>query len=142
MAGATIDIDDLAVKTKLQQLQDKVGNLEPVFADIGEYLLLSTDNRFNAQTDPDGHEWAKLSDAYLAEKPYNQDKILTLDGGLQEELQSQITGQELFFGTNKIYGATHQFGRDGIRARPFLGVSGDDKKEILARIARHINDAV
>jgi phage gpG-like protein len=39
----------------------------------------------------------------------------------------------LQFGTDKVYGATHQFGdaTRNITARPFLGVSDEDETAIL-----------
>lgn len=144
MAGASIEIQASDVLAGLQQLKARVGYLQPVFADIGEYLLRSHRDRFEAQKTPDGEQWAELSPQYLAEKPYNQDKILVLDGELMGGLRYQTEPDALEFGTDRPYGATHQFGRDevNIKARPFLGLSGDDEREVLEIIYRHLQDAI
>jgi phage virion morphogenesis protein len=143
MAGAAVEIDDREILDRLRHLQQRVGNLEPVFIDIGEVLLRSHRERFERQIAPDGERWAELSRGYLAEKPYNQDKILVLDGYLEGGLRYQTAPNQLQFGTNSIYGATHQFGREdaNIPERPFLGLSADDEAEILARIQEHLEEA-
>ena len=145
MAGAFVEIDDRQINASLHRLLQVSNNLEPVFRDIGEYLLISHRARFEAQVDPEGHRWEQLSPQYLAEKPYNQDKILVLDGHLMGDLHYDPPAPDhLDFGTNKIYGARHQFGwnEQGLHARPFLGVSTEDEAEILAIIYQHLQDAV
>ncbi|EIC29097.1 phage virion morphogenesis protein [Methylomicrobium album] len=120
------------------------GDLEPVFADIGEYLTRSHDERFGRQVAPDGEPWKELSPGYQARKPKNQDKILTLEGDLRRSLHADVSADELLFGTILKYGATHQFGdpRRHIPERPFLGVSDDDRDEILDIIRDHIQAAL
>ncbi|MCO1337222.1 phage virion morphogenesis protein, partial [Microbulbifer sp. OS29] len=77
----------------------------------------------------------------------NQGKVLTLSGLLRNTLRYQVQGTELLFGTDRPYGAVHQFGatqgqfgktkRGGpipwgnIPARPWLGTSAEDDREIL-----------
>jgi phage gpG-like protein len=43
-------------------------------------------------------------------------------------------------GTNLIYGATHQFGDEerGIPARPYLGLSDDDRRAVVRVLHIHI----
>ena len=144
MAGGFVTVDDRQINAALQRLLQVSNNLEPVFRDIGEYLHISTDARFRAQVDPQGQLWTPLKPSYLAEKPYNQDKILILDGALVGDLHYQASPGEVDFGTSKVYGATHQFGRDeaGIVARPFLGVSAEDEVEIVAIVTQHLRDAM
>lgn len=112
MAGAYVTIDDRQINAALQRLLQLSGNLVPVFRDIGEYLLISTRARFEAQVDPEGHPWKRLSPKYLGEKPYNQDKILVLDGKLMGNLHYQVSPGELDFGSSETYAAIHQFGGD------------------------------
>lgn len=131
MAGAFVEVsvDTREIEKALQDLQHAVGDLQPAFHDIGEYLLRSHDERFRAGVDPDGNPWEALSSEYAAKKPKNQDKVLVLSGDLMDSLNYQVSPTELEFGTNSIYGATHQFGReeDGIPKRPFLGLSEADQ---------------
>jgi phage virion morphogenesis protein len=143
MSGAmlpiTVQIDDSAIQATLKRLQDRGQHLQPVFRDIGEYLIRSHRERFERQVDPGGHAWKKLSDRYLGEKPYNQDKILVLDGKLMGELHYAPPSEtQLDFGTNAIYGATHQFGRGNIPERKFLGLSTQDKAEIMQTIQDYL----
>lgn len=145
MAGAdiSIEIDDREVRLAFDRLISAGGNLEPAFRDIGEYLLVSHRRRFENQVDPDGQPWAPLSEDYQARKRKNRDKVLVFEGELFGQLSYDARGDRLEFGSNRIYAATHQFGAPdrGIPARPFLGLSDDDQREILAIIEDHIDRA-
>lgn len=144
MAGASLSIDyrfdDRQVVELLDRITRQTDNMQPVFADIGEYLLLSHAERFEAQVSPDGTPWEPLSDEYRARKPKNQDLILVLDGYLSGTLAYDASQDSLAFGTPRIYGATHQFGDAdrGIPARPWLGLSTDDEQEILEILSDHL----
>lgn len=146
MAGARIELelDDRPVQEALERLLEAGEDLSPALQDIGEYLQLSHDDRFRDQVDPDGTPWAPLSPRYRRRKRRNADKILVLDGFLRDLLRYQEDGQTLEFGTDRPYGATHQFGDPdrNIPARPFLGISDDDEIEILAILRDHLAEAV
>lgn len=137
MAGVsdviTIEIGDREIRDGLRALETKLGDLRPVFRDIGESLLNSTRERFNTQTAPDGSPWAPLSPDYKKRKKKHSDLILTLNGYLRGTLGYSAMKDELRIGTPMIYGAAHQFGRPEINlpARPFLGLSDDDTAMIL-----------
>ncbi|HYW05015.1 MAG TPA: phage virion morphogenesis protein [Gammaproteobacteria bacterium] len=155
MAGVTITVDDAQVLERLQQLLDTVTDPRPALRDAGEALLRSTRHRFDTQTAPDGHPWAPLSPATVARKKKNKDKILVLDGYLRGTLNYQVVGgTTLELGSPMIYAGTQQFGahkgqygstRRGspipwgdIPARPFLGLSAGDKREVLAILQEHL----
>jgi len=136
MAGASdlirIDYDDAAVRQSLKKLLDKLGNLKPVFQDIGESLLISHRERFDRAISPDGIPWAELSPDYQKRKRRNRDKILVLDGWLRQ-LHYTASDAELDLGTDRLYGATHQFGdaSRNIPARPFLGLDEAERATVL-----------
>ncbi|MCW8855957.1 MAG: phage virion morphogenesis protein [Kangiella sp.] len=134
MAGVRyhIAVDSIDAITGFQKLIERAEDLEPVLREIGEHLLLSTDERFDAAESPDGQPWQELSPKYKARKKRNADKILVLDAYLKNIIY-QVEGNTLEFGTDKIYGATHQLGDDdrNIPAREFLGVSSDDEIAIV-----------
>lgn len=147
MAGTkiNIDVDGLdQVKAALERLQQRAGQLTPVFRDIGEFLLLAHDERFAKQQGPDGDPWEPLNEKYKQRKKRNKEKILTLDDLLGGTLRYQASAASLVFGTDRVYGATHQFGRDeaNIPARPFLGLSTDDEAEVLRLVEKHIAGAI
>lgn len=146
MAGAFVAIevdsgDIREIEKALHNLLEKTGDVQPAFRDIGEYLLRSHDERFRAGIDPDGNLWDELNPKYAAKKPKNQDKVLVLSGDLMDSLHYYVSPTELLFGTNLIYGATHQFGRpdDNIKQRRFLGISDKDKTDILTILERHLS---
>lgn len=139
MAGVYIQVDDTAVLDRLQRLAAAIGNVDPALKDIGEYLAIAHDERFEAQRGPDGAPWAPLADETVlarmrrgvrrgkGEKTKRlvgkggstqagavlvlaRLKILRDSGELQDSLRYQIGGSVLLFGTDRKYGATQQFG--------------------------------
>lgn len=64
-------------------------------------------------------------------KKHNPSKILTERGFLRRGIHYQVTGPgRVEVGSALVYAATHQFGRGGIPARPFLGISRRDERQI------------
>ena len=129
-----IRVEDAELRRGLQQLETKLGDLPPFFRDIGEALLNSTRERFRSQSAPDGSPWAALSPKYRARKKKNASLILSLNGYLRGTLNYRAEKDQLRIGSPLIYAATHQFGRDAIPARPFLGLSDADMTMIAAAL--------
>jgi len=147
MAGASLDIqlqisNADEVKAAFLKLQGTLHDLTPVFQDIGEAMLNVTRERFNTQTAPDGTPWKPLSPAYALVKKQNVAQILTLYGRLRGTLTYQAGPKEVRIGTPLVYGATHQFGRGAIPARPFLGLSQSDEQELLDILNDHLSRAL
>jgi phage virion morphogenesis protein len=150
MTGVTlrvaVEYDDQQVKEALARLVALGSNMKPVFADIGEYLDLAHRERWDAQEAPDGSPWEPLKEATLKRKQRKgrSSDILVETAVMRDTLRYLATPDELRFGTDRIQGATHQFGReeDGIPAREWLGLSDADKEEVLAILEDHIQDAL
>lgn len=142
--GISVEIDDREVLQAIQRLQDAGGNLQGAFADIGEYLLISHRERWDRQVSPEGEPWAPLAPQTIKRKKKNRDKVLVLEGDLRDLLRYQDSPDSLEFGTDRIYGASHQFGREeaGIPARPFLGISDEDRVGILDILRDHLEEAL
>lgn len=153
MAGAMLDVtvDDSLVGKALEELARRLGDLTTPFNDIGEYLHQSTDDRFSKKVAPDGSPWAPLSAVTLARK--KGPGILREKGTLQDTLRKQVTSTELAFGTDRPYGAVHQFGQKkgasgsakgrpipwgDIPDRPYLGLSAEDEIEVLFIIREYL----
>lgn len=156
MAGARVELElesarvRDAINEALQLLQEP----QALLRDIGEHLVNTTRDRFRDELGPDGQSWAALSPRYLANKQPNPGKILQRSGDLARQIFPQVQGNELLVGTDRIYGATHQFGAargqfgqtkrgapipwGTIAARPFLGVSDQDADEIIALCRDHL----
>lgn len=142
MAGALIGISTesaTAVSDVLTQLVKNLDNLAPALGNVGEHLMLTHRDHFDEQRSPDGDPWQPLSPDYAKSKKKNKDKILRLNDILRDTLAYNVGDKSLEFGTNMEYGAMHQFGGTSdmiprlaaIPARPFLGLSQDDEKEVI-----------
>lgn len=153
MAGASITVAFEATDAtrKLNRAIVAWGKPEPILKAIGVGLARNVRRRFDAGVDPDGGAWAELHPAYAPMK--KGPGILRESGGLKGSITRDVAGYELAVGTNKIYGAIHQFGgvirpvrakalvfrlafglvktrKVTIPARPFLGISAEDEDTI------------
>ena len=133
------------VERRLGALVQAGADLTPAMEDIGEHLLRTTRDRFVEEEDPEGSAWHPLSEATKARKKRNIDKILTRDGYLRD-IVYRASRDSVEVGSPRIYAGTHQFGAEKgsfgttergspipfgeIPARPFLGLSDDDRDEI------------
>lgn len=135
------EINDKKILEALNELLQSGRNTEPLFTDIGEALLNSHQDRFAGQISPEGDPWEPLNAKYRARKKKNADQILVFEGFMRDTLAYNASSQYLELGTNRIQGATHQFGDEerGIPARPFLGVSEEDEIEILNILHDHFS---
>ena len=151
MAGARFD--GTAAIEHLSGLVDAINDPSPLLAELGEYGLRSTRARFKTQTAPDGTAWAALQPRYQKEKRRNKNLILTLNGYLRGQMTWQLVGDRTVeIGSNLPYAAVHQFGATikpraakvlmfrghvaksvTIPARPYLGLSDEDRSEIVGR---------
>ena len=166
-----------AVKALQRALADK----RSILRQIGEELVASTDERFGSMQAPDGAPWKPLHPRTIRQKR-NKQKILTERGLLRGSIHHELNGDTLEVGTDRKYGAIHQFGgvvkipartqtvkvgtkgkNKGrfmkakskaahaiertftipahdvtIPARPFLGLSSDDKEEIVEIVHKHL----
>ena len=165
MAGANLDVqleigNAAEVKAAFEALQKRLADLTPAFQDIGEALLNSTRARFRNSEAPDGTPWKALSEATLigrarrasggrlknkdgryskkAALGYAFAKPLIDRGHLMGLLNYRAGPREVRIGTPLIYGATHQFGRGAIPARPFLGLSASDETMLLDILNDHL----
>ncbi|MGL6004473.1 phage virion morphogenesis protein [Aeromonas sobria] len=143
MAGSFIAISHHGVADAfelLAKLYQKTGDLSEPLADIGEGLLLSHRDRWDAQESPEGEPWAPLSEKYHARKPRHADEVLRLNDDLRDTLDYQVDPQALYFGTPMVYGAAHQFGREesNLPERPYLGLSDSDHEFVLVTLEMYL----
>jgi phage virion morphogenesis protein len=131
-----------------------------MMGEIGAYGEASTRERFDLETGPDGQPWKKSLRAQIS-----GGKTLTRDGHLGDSI-THISGRDwAAWGTNMLYGPIHQQGgvirpkhKPSLRfmlagggfvttqsvtipARPYLGVNGDDEREIVAIAFKDIKGA-
>ena len=82
---------------------------------------------------PDGKPWVQWSKPYAKTRQSGQ-RLLDSDGDLIDSIESFVRGNQAMIGSNLVYAAIHQAGGEDvgmpIPARPYLGVSSDNQKEL------------
>lgn len=162
MTTRFIDIqvqNDEQVQRALARLEMAQHNLTPLMGAIAGVLADAVEDAFAQQADPaTGRPWAALSpytqQRIVGGRPRGAGPILQLSGSLAASISSEWGPDYALVGTNKRYAKTHQFGAargafgrtargapipwGDIPARPYLGVSQDDRREILDLLVNHL----
>lgn len=132
---------------------------------VGEAMVSSTRERFRTSRDPTGKPWQALSSTTVKmgfkKKDYKKSgglkkgvaereakrKILVQDSFLKNSITSDPRDTQVAIGSNKPYARIHQEGGQAgrgkkvtIPARPFLGVSSGDQREIERLTAKFIEE--
>lgn len=152
-----IRVEDAQVAAALRRLIALGRDATPAMRDIAALGENSTRLRFRTETGPDGTRWKPSLRARI-----KGGRTLTKDGHLAGSLSSHFGPDFAEWGVNRVYAAIHQFGgvirgrgagalrfrlADGgfavvravrMPARPFLGVSSDDARDILDILQRRI----
>ena len=157
MVAIRIEITDDA-SGGLRRLEQMGVNLRPVLGAIGNAMRESSVLRFRDSTAPDGGRWKPLSPVTVALRRKGSSSPLLDTGRLRNSLTFAVGSRHVDIGTNVIYAGTHQFGaRKGaygktkrnspipwgnVPARPFLGVSRTDEREINGIVADFVRQAL
>ena len=139
-----IEFNDHYVNAALSELHLLMQDMTPVMERIADTLRDATKDRFDAQTSPEGKPWAKKKQSTLDRQGRGKRAVDTRPLHYSLDLRSQIfaaSGPDFAeVGSNRIYAAMMQFGGQkekfphlwgDIPARPFLGISEDDRTAIL-----------
>lgn len=118
-------------------------NQAELMDEAGALLESSTRGRFDSKTGPDGSPWADWSEDYAASRR-DHHSLLVESGGLRDSIASYATGTEAMVGSNMVYAAIHNFGGEpvgiNIPARPYLGISDEDERDLSDLVAAHIEE--
>lgn len=135
----SVKYTDREVRDGLIRLQQKVGDLTPAMQEVGEYCILATDQRFIQERDVQGRPWIPLSPVTIARKRAEGriTKILQSTGLMRSRTAYTATSDRCIIHNNDKKSARHQLGR-GVPKREFLGVSAEDKTEIVAILDDYI----
>ena len=135
-----MEIDDREVLAALARVQQRIGNMRPLLKEIGEDMKASTKKRFDTLIGPDGVMWLMNSDVTYERKD-NGIPLTGETGSLHSTINSDvISATAVEIGSPMQYSAMQQFGGTkaefphlwgDIPARPFLGLSEEDKANIL-----------
>lgn len=157
MSAFTIKVEDAGVLAALRALAGRLTDMTPINEEIAALGESSTRLRFRTATAPDGTPWKPSLRATVS-----GGRTLTKDGHLSGSISARHGRDFAEWGVNRIYAAIHQFGgtiraKNGkalrfalagggfatvksvtMPARPFLGLSDDDKADIADLIARRL----
>jgi phage virion morphogenesis protein len=140
---------------ELSAIAARLKNPQPMYDEIGSYLVVKTQNRFDTGTAPGGSKWP----ASLRAKNFGG-KTLVDSARLYQSITHNASANGVEVGSNVEYAAIHQFGgtiyaktekglnwrynKSGankpswarkmsvtIPARPFLGIDAEDQTEII-----------
>lgn len=94
----------------LGELADRAENIEGGLRNVGEALLVTTDDRFVTETDPQGKRWAPLALTTVMMRG-GSGPILQVSRRLRSSISYQVAGHVLRLGPNAPpYDTVHQFG--------------------------------
>lgn len=148
MSGALFEMDLLGNAELARRLRGLTAfQLADVAFDVGQLLESSTRERIATEkTSPGGEAWAPWSEAYDETRDHGRHSLLVGEGDLRDSIQNYTSGFEAVVGTNLVYGAIHHFGGAevgiNIPARPYLGLSAEDEREIRALVFGDIEEAM
>jgi phage virion morphogenesis protein len=128
----SIQFNDKVLQEKFREISKKVSDPSELMEEIGQIVLLSTDQRWEKEIDPNGDRWAENS-AYTRQLKQEQgriDKILQSSGRARASINYKVDRDQVVIGTNVEYMVKHQLGTEGQKKREFLGISDEDKVEI------------
>lgn len=116
--------------------------LDDLAYNIGALLESATQERIaEEKSGPGGEAWPAWSPGYAATR-HGGHSLLMGEGMLQGSIQNHSEGPAAIVGTNLVYGAIHQFGGEevgsNIPARPYLGVSEQDGRDVEELVSDHL----
>ena len=149
-----------AVRKMLASAALDSGGRTKLLQSIGAEMESQTQERFSTQKAPDGKPWKALAQKtrdYYSKIGKRADMLLNFEGKLLDSITSEVQGGawSVLTGAAMEYAAVHQFGavirpksakalmvpgygrlqKVTIPARPYLGVSPDNAKQIAALTA-------
>ncbi|MFD1342889.1 phage virion morphogenesis protein [Litorisediminicola beolgyonensis] len=162
-----VELKDDELQRVLERLSRAVTDMTPAMQDVGELLVDSTRQGFASGASPDGTPWAPKSQATIDAYRRREGKgpnaridfrpLFGPTGSLSSTIFSQAGPTSVEWGSPMIYAAVMQFGAEKgafgtmsngspipwgrIPARPYLGLSDEDRSNIAATLEEWISDA-
>ena len=157
----TLTLKDDGLADLAARLGDLLADLSPVMNDIGQQLARSAKDRIDRGVSPDGTAFAPRSPATLAaydRKGWRYKGPLHRSGDMRADIFHGYGPGHAAVGVNAIQSAVMQFGQKkgasgsdkrgrpipwgDIPARPFLGLSEEDRTAIGAIVEEWLGDAL
>lgn len=141
----TIDSNDRLIAERLGTAAGALSDMSELFTSIGEWVVESTKRRFPDGKGPDGAAWPAKSPVTLARQKHSDTRPLFGEGkALSTQVFATPGPDRVIWGSTLVYAAMQQFGGTraqfphlwgNIPARPFLGLSDEDRSEIVALVS-------
>ncbi|MCX8017650.1 MAG: phage virion morphogenesis protein [Rhodocyclaceae bacterium] len=111
-----IELDDREVQAALKRLQQRVSDMRPVMADIGELLVERAKERFATSTGPDGKRWEPNAPATILSYLRQYGGSYRKDGSLSKRGQARAAANKPLIGETKQLMGTlyYRAGRDAV----------------------------
>ncbi|MBW1779057.1 MAG: phage virion morphogenesis protein [Deltaproteobacteria bacterium] len=149
MAGVEIKVDTSDLEKLLSGLLKRMDDLSGPMAVLGETVLASIQENFEAGGRPTA--WEPLAPSTIEERT-RKDKwpgrILVRTGGLTGSISYEAFSDKAVVSANKVYAAIHHFGgkagrgrKTTIPARPFMMIQDEDLAEMQEAIKDYILEA-
>jgi phage gpG-like protein len=144
MAQIRIKFQFAEALAAIRGITDRATDFSPALADVGESLLLSTRDRFDNETSPEGIDWKPLLPKTIKAKqrridtgkPYRTKAqanwILKDTFTLRDSITYLVQPTVLKVGTNIEYGIYNQ------ASRPFLGLDDGDRLTISETLSEYL----
>jgi phage virion morphogenesis protein len=152
-----IIVDSEPVTARLKKIAKAGKDLAGPLNAIGEIVMSSVEENFaqegrfeSAGSWRGGNmRWPDLAESTKAARArkgkWPGKKLQVSQGGLAASISKNVTGNDVSVGTNKEYGAIHQYGgmagrgrSVSIPARPFLVVQDEDVEDMMDVLDKHI----
>lgn len=153
----TLQINEDELTPALTRLSEGLDDMTPLMQDLGELLVASTQDRMLRAEQPDGAPFdmrAATTLAYYAARGFRFGaQPLNKSGEMRQSLAYEADSHSVSWGSNAIQAAVMQFGAKkgafgknvpwgDIPARPFLGVSAEDRTNIIEEIDEWLESLV
>lgn len=127
MANEAVQIEMEALRKRLQKMRDNLSNPSPTMSKVAILMHKDVMNHFGKEEGDTG-SWTPLK--------YRKGKALQDTGRLRNSIKPNNTKDQAIVGTNVVYAATHNYGRDNIPQRKFLWLSKEIQKQITDILGR------
>lgn len=106
-----VRVDSRAVDSALQNLQQRLGNLQPVLRSIGAEMESRVSARFETRSDPNGQRWQVWAQSTVDTYPKDgRRKLLERSGAMLGSLASRVGSGSVRIGFGQDYATFHEFG--------------------------------
>ena len=145
MAGVQVEIDVREIASLNARLE-RLGKVEKtgMLHALGAEVESQTRRRIGEEKEsPEGEAWQAWSPAYAQTRHAGKSILLGEELLLDSITYAVPSDDAVLVGSNLIYAAIHQFGgaevgRPGLPARPYLGISAENERDLAGVIEDYI----